>query len=86
MSLIQIIGSAYLIIGGIVMSLSMGSMAIYFGFGPGAFWNIGFLPWIFGGVSGIFFAFLRFVTWPYGLYLLIDNPDNFIPWLFYHWY
>jgi hypothetical protein len=85
-SSIEMVGATYLALGGITASLSMLSTSIYFALGPGAFWNIGFVPWILGWVFGIFGSILRMVTWPYGLYVLINNPDAFFPWLFYHWY
>lgn len=75
----------YLLIGGVTASLSMCSNVIYYGFGPGAIWNIGFVA-ILGGAIGTFMAFIRVITWPYGIYVLISNPDGFFPWLFYLWY
>lgn len=85
-SLIEIATTAYLLIGAVVGSISIGSTAIFYSFGPGAVWNIGFFAWIIGGVMGLFGSFLRAVIWPYGLYVLINNPDGFFPWLFFHWY
>ena len=84
--MLQKIAAAYLTAGGITGSISLGSTAIFYGFGPGAVWNIGFFAWIIGGVAGVFFSILRVATWPYGLYVLITNPDGFFPWLFFHWY
>ena len=84
--LIRIVLGTYLFFGVSVAFVSMGSTAVYYGFGPGAIWNIGFFAWIVGGVLGMWFSFLRVVTWPYGLYVLINNPDGFFPWLFYLWY
>lgn len=85
-SLIATAGIAYLYIGVVVGSISMISTAIFYGFGPGAFWNIGFISWLGGGVLGMWFSFLRVAIWPYGLYVLFNNPDGFFPWLFYLWY
>jgi hypothetical protein len=73
-------------VGATMTSVSILSCGAYYSWGPGAFWNIGFFPWLFGGVIGLFSAMLRMLTWPYGLYILITNPDGFFPWLFYLWY
>lgn len=76
----------YLVIGTVTASLSMCSNVIYYGFGPGAIWNIGFVTSIVSAVIGAFMAFIRVITWPYGIYVLISNPDGFFPWLFYLWH
>ena len=82
----QKIAAAYLTAGMITSAISAVSTSIFYAFGPGAIWHIGFVAWMIGGVSGLFFSVLRVATWPYGIYVLITNPDGFFPWLFYHWY
>ena len=85
-SLIELVAMAYLLPGVVVGSISMCSTVIFYSFGPGAVWNVGFIAWIYGGVVGLFSSLLRVATWPYGFYILINNPDGFLPWLFFHWY
>ena len=83
--MVQLFGTIYLGVGGIVSFISLGSSVFFYGFGPGAIWEIGFVASIIGMLVAWFFAFLRLVTWPYGLYILVTNPDGFFPWLFYLW-
>ncbi|MBL6934280.1 MAG: hypothetical protein ISR48_02600 [Alphaproteobacteria bacterium] len=85
-SLIGNIATAYFLIGAGIASISMCSAAVYYGFGPGAFWNLGFGTSIIGFALGVFFAFLRGAVWPYGIYVMIQDPSEFLPWLFYLWY
>jgi len=53
-SIIQAIWMTYGFIGVLVASISLCSMFAYYGFGPGAFWNIGFFPCMISA----FFGFL----------------------------
>jgi len=76
----------YGIIGAGVASVSMMSTLTYYGFGPGAFWNLDFGTSLIGVLIGIGNSFLRVITWPYGIYVLTQDPSSFFPWLFYHWY
>jgi hypothetical protein len=85
-SLIESVATVYLLIGAGVASISMCSTAVYYGFGPGAIWNLGFVAAGIGLIIGGFFSLLRVVSWPYGVYVLISDPDGFFPWLFYIWY
>ena len=84
--LLQIALISYIVVGGITSMVSLGSVAIFYILGPGAIWEIGFLSSTFGFAAGLFFAALRAITWPMGLYILISNPAGFSPWLFYLWY
>ena len=85
-NLFGLIAGIYFGIGGIVASISLGSTAIFYTFGPGAIWNIGFIAWWVGGFLGVVGSFFRLVTWPYGIYVLVQDPAGFFPWLFYLWY
>ncbi len=76
----------YLGIGVMTASLSMCSNVVFYAFGPGAIWNVGFVAAGLGIFIGTFMSFLRVVIWPYGIYVLINDPDGFFPWLFYLWY
>ena len=76
----------YGIPGAVVASISMISNVVFYTIGPGAIWNIGFVESVLGVIIGMFGAFLRMLTWPYGLYVLFTDPGGFFPWLFYLWY
>ncbi len=76
----------YFFTGVVVASVSLCSTLIYYCFGPGAFWNLDFGTSLLGILTGGFYAFLRVITWPWGIYVLIENPSDFFPWMFYHWY
>jgi hypothetical protein len=76
----------YFGVGSVVASISAASAVVYCGFGPGAFWEIGFIASMLGFVVGVFMAMTRVVLWPFGLYVLVTNPSGFFPWLFYLWY
>lgn len=83
--LIQGIAIAYFGIGGLVAALSVGSAAVFYSFGPGAIWSIGFLSWITGAILSFLFAMLRFITWPFGVYSTFATDQSFWAWLFYLW-
>ncbi len=78
--------TVYFIIGSVVAGVSGTSAAIYYGFGPGAFWEVGLIASTVGLVIGELSALFRILAWPFGLYVLISNPSGFFPWLFYLWY
>ena len=76
----------YIGIGSFPAVISTFSCLIYYGFGPGAVWNIGFTASAFGLFFSLLYSMLRVVTWPFGVFVLIVNPGLFFPWLFYLWY
>lgn len=77
---------AYGYIGAIFGSISMCSAAVFYAFGPGAIWNLGVVECFLGLFVATGLAFFRVAIWPYGVYVLITNPDAFLRWLFYLWY
>jgi hypothetical protein len=76
----------YVAVGGCVATVSFLSNFLFYFMGPGAIWNKGFLETSVGLILGVFFSLLRVVTWPYGAYVLFNNPDGFLPWLLFPWY
>lgn len=76
----------YLIVGTLIAAVTFFSAVAYYGFGPGAIWKIGVLPSLLGVGSAIFYALLRVVVWPFGLYQLLAGEAGFFEWLFYLWY
>jgi hypothetical protein len=78
--------TVYFGIGAGFATITMFSVAVYYGIGPGAIWNLGFVATVIGLLVGLSQSLIRVVSWPYGVYVLINNPDGFFPWLFYLWY
>lgn len=76
----------YLIIGSLVACISFFSAVAYYGFGPGAIWEIGILPSLLGAGSAVFYALLRIAVWPYGIYQVATGEATFFGWLFYLWH
>lgn len=76
----------YLSIGGIISGVSFVSAAIYYSFGPGAFWNLGLGTSAAGFMFAAFFAFLRAFIWPLGIYQVLTAKVGLFPWLFYVWH
>lgn len=77
---------AYIIIGGIFASATVTSGMLFYGFGPGAFWNIGFMYSILGTAAAIFFSLARIFVWPLGILQIASTELTFWKWINYVWY
>ena len=76
----------YLSIGFIFGLISFISNIVYYSWGPGAIWNIGFIAGSVGFAIGALFSILRVILWPFGIYLVVTGQAGFFEWLFYQWY
>ena len=85
-NLLQAIVAIYLGIGAVLFFVSFISAMIFYSFGPGAFWNIGFISSFVSFWVALWFGFTRVFLWPLGVYAMVTTDLGFFQWLFYIWY